>query len=47
MRKGVSVMDFERVLNLGVEKEIINETQKNSLIDLFYKPKMSQNRFRL
>jgi len=29
-------MDFERVLNLGVEKEIINETQKNSLIDLFY-----------
>ena len=29
-------MDFESVLNLGVEKEIINETQKNSLIDLFY-----------
>ena len=29
-------MDYERVLNLGVEKEIINETQKNSLIDLFY-----------
>ena len=29
-------MDFERVLNLGVEKEIINETQKNSLMDLFY-----------
>ena len=28
-------MDFEHVLNLGVEKEIINETQKNSLIDLF------------
>ena len=24
-------MDFERILNLGVEKEIINETQKNSL----------------
>ena len=28
-------MDFERVLNLGVEKEIINESQKNSLIDLY------------
>ena len=28
-------MDFERVLNLGVEKEIINETQKISLIDLY------------
>ena len=28
-------MDFEKILNLGVEKEIINETQKNSLIDLF------------
>ena len=29
-------MNFEQILNLGVEKEIINETQKNSLIELFY-----------
>ena len=29
-------MDFEKILNLGVEKNIINETQKNSLADLFY-----------
>ena len=29
-------MDFEHVLNLGVEKEINNETQKNSLVELFY-----------
>ena len=28
-------MDFEKILNLGVEKEIIDETQKNSLIDLY------------
>ena len=28
-------MDFEKILNLGVEKNIINETQKNSLIDLY------------
>ena len=28
-------MDFERILNLGVEKNIINEVQKNSLIDLY------------
>ena len=29
-------MDFEKILNLGVEKNIINETQKNGLIDLYY-----------
>lgn len=28
-------MDFEKILNLGVEKDIINETQKNGLIDLY------------
>lgn len=28
-------MDFEYILNLGVEKEIIDENQKNNLIDLF------------
>lgn len=28
-------MDFEKLLNLGIEKNIINETQKNSLIDLY------------
>lgn len=28
-------MDYKSILNLGVEKEIINETQKESLIDLF------------
>lgn len=30
-------MDYKSILNLGVEKEIINETQKDSLIDLFDK----------
>ena len=29
-------MDFEKILNLGVEKNIINETQRNGLIDLYY-----------
>lgn len=29
-------MNFENILSLGVEKEIINENQKNSLLDLFY-----------
>lgn len=28
-------MDFVNILNLGVEKEIIDENQKNNLIDLF------------
>ena len=28
-------MDFDKILNLGVEKNIINETQKNGLIDLY------------
>lgn len=28
-------MDFEKILNLGVEKNIINEIQKNGLIDLY------------
>lgn len=28
-------MDFVHILNLGVEKEIIDENQKNNLIDLF------------
>ena len=28
-------MDFEKVLNLGVEKNIIDEAQKNGLIELF------------
>ena len=28
-------MDFEKILNLGVEKNIINEMQKNGLIDLY------------
>lgn len=28
-------MDFVHILNLGVEKDIINENQKNNLIDLF------------
>ena len=35
-------MYFEKILNLGVEKGIINETQKNSLIDLFYQNENEQ-----
>lgn len=35
-------MNFEKILSLGVEKEIINENQKNCLIDLYYQNEQKQ-----